>query len=221
MQNNWLKERSEIMAKYAEAFPTKQDRIKITFDYPDAGWMPVHFFKNEEEMEVIEFSYVFDSFTPLREWLEVIADRSSSNAAITNIDCEYTHLALYYEPIWFYNDDDDYPENCHPAYCGIFSVYDEASKTFIFDAYCNTETFIRDTYKCIIDFAKAMKNKSEFIDDWVAELWGSECAEFEDDDPELANFFYNKVKSQKIEDYIRYMDSWHKNRNYWKRKNKK
>lgn len=37
MSNNWLKQRSEIMAKYAEALPIKQDRIQITFEYSDCG----------------------------------------------------------------------------------------------------------------------------------------------------------------------------------------
>ena len=89
------------------------------------------------------------------------------------------------------------------------------------DAYCDTETFVRDVYKCIVDFAKEMKEKPEFIDDWVSDNWNHEWGELDDDDPRVNEIFINKVKSTKIQEYIRRMDSWHKNRNYFKRKERK
>lgn len=220
MPKNWLKLRSEILTKYAEALPTKQDRIQITFEYPDAGWMPVHFHKNGMDMGFIEFSDVYDCFEPLREWLETIATIGYEKAAILNLDCERWHAVLYYEPIWFY-DYENHKGSIYPTNCGIFSVYDEAEDIFLLDAYCDTETFVRDVYKCIIDFAKAMKEKPEFIEDWVSFNWRHDTGIPDDDDPRMNEFFMNKVKSPSIQKFIRDCDSWHKNRNYFKRKERK
>lgn len=220
MSKNWLKQRSEILAKYAEALPTKQARIQITFEYPDAGWMPVHFHKNGADMGFIVFSDVYDCFEPLREWLETIATIGYDKASVVNLDCERWHATLYYEPIWFY-DYENYKGSIYPKNCGIFSIYDEAEDKFLLDAYCDTETFVRDVYKCIIDFAKAMKEKPEFIKDWVSQSWNQEWGDLDEDDPRMKEIFINKVKSPSIQEYIKYMDSWHKNRNYFKRKERK
>ncbi len=137
MSKNWLKQRSEILAKYAQSLPTKQDRIQFSFEYPDYGWMPVHFHKNGIDMGFIEFSSVYDCFEPLREWLETITTVGYDKASIVNLDCELWHAALYYEPIWFY-DNEKYRSGLYPCDCGIFSVYDEAEDRFLLDAYCET-----------------------------------------------------------------------------------
>ena len=50
MAKNCLKQRSKILAKYAKNLPLKQDRIQIKFDYPEAGWLPVHFHRNGKNM---------------------------------------------------------------------------------------------------------------------------------------------------------------------------
>lgn len=199
--SNWLKQRSEIMAKYAEALPIEKDRIQITFEYPKWGWMPVHFHKNGEDMGFIEFSNVYDCFEPLRDWLETIATIGQNKASAVNLNCERWHAVLYYEPIWFF-DYETYKGSLHPKDCGIFSVYDEAEDRFLLDAYCDTRTFVRDVYKCIIDFAKAMKKKPEFIEDWVSNSWNHEWGELDDDDPRMQEIFMNKVKSPSIQKFI-------------------
>lgn len=206
MAKNWLKQRSEILSKYAEVLPSKVDSVKISFEYPDYGWMPVHFHKNGEDMGFIEFSFVYDCFVPLREWLETIATIGSDKAAVLNLDCERWHAALYYEPIWFY-DYENYKGSVYPMNCGIFSVYDEAEDRFLLDAYCDTKTFVKDIYKCIMDFAKAMKEKPEFIEEWVSHSWNHEWAKYDDDDPRMKEIFINKVKSPSILEYFRILKS--------------
>ena len=209
MTNNWLKQRSEILAKYADCLPIKQDRICMIFSYPEYGWMPLHFHKNGEDMGFIELSSVYDCFEPMREWLECIAENSHSKASIVNLDCEIWHAVLYYEPVWFY-DQENYKGKLYPPHYGIFSVYDEADDKFIIDAFCDTETFVQDLDKCMVDFAEEMKEKPEFIEDWVADSWNHEWGELDDDDPRIKEIFINKIKSPAIEKYINKMDSWHR-----------
>ena len=208
MRKNWLKQRSEILARYAESLPSEQDRITITFDYPDYGWMPVHFYKNGQAMGSFNFSYVYDCFVPLREWLELIASIEHDKACAVNLDCEDYHLVLYYDPIWFF-DFDSYKGKIFPPHCGIFSVYDEYKDSFILDAFCYTMTFVGDIYKCIIDFAKAMKKRPEFIDDWISTSFNHEWGEIDEEDPAMNQLFIKKVRSPKIQEYLRYMKSWY------------
>ena len=52
MNSSWLKKRGEIILKYATSLSQKLDKVKITFDYPDCGWMPMHFHKNYEDKSV-------------------------------------------------------------------------------------------------------------------------------------------------------------------------
>lgn len=221
MESNWLKQRSEILAKYAESLPTRQDRIKITFENPEAGWMPIHFFKNEQEAgRDLYFSDVYDSFVPLREWLETIATIGHEKASIVNLDCEGQHISLYYEPVWHY-DFENYKGKLCPPCCGIFSVYDSYEDRFILDAFCNTETFVRDVYKCIIDFAKAMKDSPKFVEEWDCFRWSNDHVSSENEETWKDAILLKKMKSPSIEAYIRNCDSWHKNRNYFKRKERK
>ena len=65
------------------------------------------------------------------------------------------------------------------------------------------------------------KKKPEFIEDWVSFNWRHDTGIPDDDDPRMNEFFMNKVKSPSIQKFIRDCDSWHKNRNYFKRKERK
>lgn len=199
MANQWLKQKSEIYAKYAECIPLEQDEIKIKFGYPDAGWLDVYFFKNEEEMGFVWFSDVYDSFEPLKEWLEDIATLGSSKASIVKLDCEDIDVVLSYEPIWFY---DSNTRLCWKN-LGIFSVYDESKGCFILDAICETEKFVRDIYQSIIDYALEMREKPEFVDDWVCDSWTDDWTKFEEGDPGINEIFLSKVKSEHIEEFIK------------------
>lgn len=211
MKSSWLSKRGTILSKYATSLSQKSDRVKVTFDYPHCGWMHMHFHKNGIDMGYIVLSDVYDCFVPIREWLETIATSHYQQASIINLDCECFHAVLSYEPIWFYEENENNAET-YPLDCGIFSVYDEADKEFILDALCSTETFIREMYQCLINFAEAMKLRPEFIDDWVEQSFNEEWAELDDDDPTMNEIFLGKVKSKKIESYIHRMNDWHKSR---------
>lgn len=211
MNSSWLKKRGEIILKYATSLSQKLDKVKITFDYPDCGWMPMHFHKNGIDMGYIALSDVYDSFVPLREWLETIATSSYEQASIINLDCEGFHAVLSYEPIWFY-DENDINNATYPPDLGMFSVYSEADNDFILDALCETETFIREMYQCFINFAEAMKLRPEFIDDWVQQSFNEEWGELDNNIDAMNEIFLSKVKSKKIENYIQQMDNWHLSR---------
>ena len=49
-----------------------------------------------------------------------------------------------------------------------------------------------------------MKNKDGFVEEWVCDAYNSEVCELDEKSEELKNFFLNRVKSEKIENYINY-----------------
>ena len=71
--NNWLYERSKLFAKYAENMPRKFDKVELQLDYPDCGWLDMHFKVNGEEKILITASDVYEPFEEIREWLELMA----------------------------------------------------------------------------------------------------------------------------------------------------
>ena len=72
-QNHWLLERSKLFAKYSESFPHNTDKVKLQLDYPDCGWIDMHFMVNGEEQIMIPASDVYEPFEDIRGWLENIA----------------------------------------------------------------------------------------------------------------------------------------------------
>lgn len=216
MANTWLKQKSGILLKYASNLPTKLDRVSIKFDYPEVGWLPVHFIKNGVEMGHVEFSAVYDSFEPMMTWLESIAQIVLDNASVVRLDLEGAYCVLSFEPLWFY-DEKTYAS---PKYydCGILTIYDEANDVFILDALCQRELLVGDIYTNLKDFAKAMKGNPNFVDDWVRDSFNKECADMEEDGKDPINLFETKMHSEIIQDYQRKMDSYHKNSNYIARK---
>ena len=207
MKINWLRQRSEIMAKYATSLPTTLDRVKLTFDFPEYGWMPVHFFKNEQEMGFVEFSDVYDSFKPFRQWLEILAEIGNSRASVTCLDCESSHTVLYYEPVWFYDREIYGVERC-PADCGIFSVYDEAADRFILDAYCDTSLFVRDLYQSLMDFVSAMHKRPDFTEHWRMSDWNDNWEEDDEEETKSKEIFLSTLKSPIIEAYVKDSMKW-------------
>lgn len=207
MANNWLKQRCEILAKYADTLPTTYDTVHILFENPEWGWMPVHLHKNGVDMGTFEISNVYDSFGPIREWLETIADIGHDKAIAVNLNCEDVYVVLYYEPMWFF-DYDQFKGNVHPRDCGIFSVYVESKDRFLFDAYCETYSFVKNIYEDIINYAKSSKDNPDFIENWVEGDSSLELGELEEDDPRIKELFLNKMRSQKIEAYLRHCEKW-------------
>ena len=71
--NNWLNERSKLLAKYAEQEIKKANHIQLSLDKPDCGWINAHFMVNNIEKTYVEFSDVYEPFTDIKKWLEDIA----------------------------------------------------------------------------------------------------------------------------------------------------
>ena len=199
--SKWLQERANILAKYAQGLPHALDRIKLRFDYPEFGWIDVHVLKNDEEVGIMEFSDVYDTFVDLMEWLEAIA-KNDNIACAVNMNCEDCHEVFGYEPVWFFDGKPDNSWGRHPRECGIFIWYQGWKEAFPLDAYCNTRQFIRDIYTCIMDFSKKMKDEPKFLDDWDCSNYLLEGMEYDEEDPRMKYLFYNRMKSEIIEDYL-------------------
>ena len=60
-------ERSKLYAKYAEQLPCKADKLELQLDYPDCGWLRMHFIVNDEEKLLIEASSVYEPFEDIRD----------------------------------------------------------------------------------------------------------------------------------------------------------
>lgn len=199
--NNWYLKRSEILARYADKYPSKYDKIEMRFGAHDYGWIPFHIIKNGESIELLGLSYLYDPFVPMKRWLEGIVEGLYEKVSVIKLDCEDVYTILYFEPLWFtYNFNEGSEVN--PFHSGIFLVYDSVRKEFVVDAFCDIETLVRDLYRNILDFAEKMKTDPTFADDWAYECWNDEFPAFEDDDPERHDFFYNKMKSPIIEKYL-------------------
>lgn len=200
--NSWLLEKAEILNKYAQKLPHKLDRIKLKFDYPECGWLHVHVLKNDAEIGVIYFSDVYDTFVPLIEWLEHLATISQYRASAVNLNCEDVHHVFDYQPIWFYDGEPDNSYDRYPLECGIFTWYEEVNHRFSLDAYCNTYQFIKDIYESIIGFAKEMREKPNFLEDWDCSPFLPEGWEYDEEDPRMLDLFINRMTSPKIEKYL-------------------
>ena len=204
--NKWLYERSRILAKYADKYPTIRDTVQFRFDYPDCGWINMCIFVNGEERDCVGLSSVYEPFEPLKKWLEGIVNRaetSECSPCVVVIDCESYKVSLHFEPIIFDWDDRD-GKSLHPSYCGLFYVYDEAEDKIMAEGYCETAVFVRNVYLSIVQYAEEMKKKDSFVEEWVCDAYNSEICELDEHSEELKNFFLNRVKSEKIENYINY-----------------
>lgn len=163
--------------------------------------MSVHLAVNDEDKGFIVLSSAFDGFEPLREWVETIVASRENKASIVRLNGELSEAIPYYEPIWVY-DADKCNGFTHPSDCGIFSVYDSADDKILLDAFCYTPTFVQTIYKSMIEFATAMKDRPEFIEDWVIDSFNKDCSKYNEDDSAINEIFYNKVKSEKIEEFL-------------------
>ena len=72
MANKWLTARAELLMKFANGFPDTVDKVTLNIDYPDVGWIDMHFIVNGKEVTVIDTSGVYEPFLPLRRWLEFL-----------------------------------------------------------------------------------------------------------------------------------------------------
>ena len=207
MANNLLLERSKLFAKYAESMPQKADKLDLQLDYPDCGWIDMHFKVNGEEKIMITASYAYEPFEDIRDWLEQIVkhifDFTPTGVKIYD---EFDDYLLYYEPFFFHSDELLTKEP--PQLDGLFYIYDSCEKKIVLDAVCETKMCVMSIYESILAFAKESSKCEDFIDDWIADAYNHELGEFDDvDDPRVKDIFVNKVTSPVVEEFINNKDS--------------
>ena len=202
IRNHWLHERSMLFEKYAVNMPERADKIDLTLDYPDCGWIDMHFYVNGEEKVMIDTSYVYEPFVDIKEWLEnIVSHIFDFNPTGVNIYNECYNFLLYYEPLFIQTDDQMTP-NPQELY-GLFYVYDGHKGKVVADALCETKEFVRCIYQKILDFALSARENEDFIDDWCWYAYNEECGTmWENNDPEIKNIFVNKVSSELIEEFL-------------------
>ena len=132
--NPWLTERSKLYAKYAENMPRKFDKVELQLDYPECGWIDMHFKVNGEEKILITASDVYEPFEEIREWLEGIAKGVFTyTPSGVRIYDEVDNYNLFYEPI--VTEVNEYPNNI----VGLFYIYDERRSQIVADAFCEIQ----------------------------------------------------------------------------------
>lgn len=199
--NNWLNERSKLFAKYADNMPRKFDKVELQLDYPDCGWLDMHFKVNGEEKILISASDVYEPFEEIREWLEMMAKNVFTFAPSgVRIYDEVYNFNLCYEPI--ISDYNEIYDQFHTNLVGLFYIYDGSENQIVADAFCEIQDFIKSIYNPIITFAKEMRLKNKFVDDWIAGAYNREWGQLEDGDPKEKDIFYNKVYSPFVETFI-------------------
>ena len=199
--NNWLIERSKLFAKYAENMPRKFDKVELQLDYPDCGWLDIHFKVNGEEKILISASDVYEPFEEIREWLEFMAKNVFTFAPSgVRIYDEVHNYNLYYEPI--ISDINEFYDQFHTNLVGLFYIYDERTKQIVADAFCEIQDFVKSIYRSIISFAEETRQKDEFVEDWIERAYNREWGQFEEGDSREKDIFYNKVKSPFVETFI-------------------
>lgn len=194
-QSRLLIERSRILAKYGERLPQLSDRVEFDFDKPNSGWIELMIQVNDEEANTLGLSSAFEPFQNMKEWLEDIVNndkRCSKKTSVLEIDCEGYEAVIYYEPVFEQKD----------INTGIFYVYDTSEDKIWADAYCETSVFVKSVYKAIVDYAIEMAFTPDFVEEWVWDAYNSEMGPYDEDSPELKDFFLNKVRSGIVEEYI-------------------
>ena len=205
-KNKWLLERSKLFTKYAKEIPTACDCVEVKFDKPEVGWIDTHFFINGKEKGGIELSDVYEPFEDIKKWLEDIVKKESEfvhGVSMVEINCEAYGVALYYEPMLVVGDcwNGLHPWSCNNT--GIFYVFDGATMEVWAEAFCETKNLVKSIYESIINYAKEMREVDSFIEDWVWDAYNKEMESYNEDSPELKDFFLNKVRSEIVENYIK------------------
>lgn len=202
LTNNVLLERSKLFARYAENMPSKPDILELQLDYPDCGWLYMHFIVNGEEKLKISASEVYEPFEDIRDWLEQIVkhifDFTPKGVRIYD---EHDDYLLYYEPFFFHSDEllTKHP----PKLDGLFYIYDSYEKKIVSAAVCEAKQLVRSLYESILMFAKESSKRDEFVEDWIQGAYNSDYAKYDDDDnPRMKEIFINKVTSPIVEKFL-------------------
>lgn len=201
LTNHFLLERSKLLARYAEGIPRKFDKVELQLDYPDCGWIDMHFKVNGEEKLLITASDVYEPFEEIREWLETMAKNvfTFTPSGVMIYD-EIHNYNLYYEPI--ISDIAELYDQFHTNLVGLFYIYDGRVKQIVADAFCEIQDFVKSIYHPIISFADETRQKEEFVEDWIERAYNREWGQYDEDDPKVKDIFYNIVKSPFVETFI-------------------
>ena len=207
IRKRWLLRKALILRKYAEKFPRDTDNIKMKFDDPDSGWLPITFYKNKTKMGTFVASDCNENpFRPLKNWLENVAN-SSDQASVLKLTCENVDVVFSFEPMWFCGVNDVSMKKPHPSKCGIFTVFSsEDGGSFLIEAYCQAKTLANELYTEVMDFAWRMNqrhhepdkhtwsvNDGDDIPDVYYDEYGNEL-------PTAWNYFMEKFHSDILSD---------------------
>lgn len=204
-QNYFLMDLCSVYQRYIDGVPDEFDDIDFTFDFPVAWWIDMHLYKNGQTINWLEFSYVYEPFEAIIDWLETIAVGSEGGKKMTAnvcIDNERGNMVLSYQPLWTYPYGKSNEKSVWHGNTGIFTIYDEVEDRIIFDAYCETTQLIEKFYRAMLNYAKSMSEKKEFIDAWVSTAYHCEISEYKDDSPELQQLFLKKIQSSILDNVI-------------------
>ena len=198
--NNWLNERSKLYAKYAEKMPKSTNYVQVSFDPPQYGWICMHISVNYNEKACITLSADTDNpFEKIIRWLESIVT-SDYGVSLTMMDCDPNLVTMYFDPILYW---DGYRGHAfRDGYCGLFYVYDTDGHKIIVDTLCTSKDLVKAIYTSIISYAKEMQQNDNFVEEWTWHLYNHELDGYDEDSPELKEYFLKKVRSEILENYL-------------------
>ena len=194
----FMLEKSKLYAKYGEKLPRRTDAIELQLDYPDCGWIDMHFKVNGEEKIMISASDVYEPFEDIRYWLEKVCDLKATKVSVYD---ESDYYELYYEPLELDPYNPYYNYNKEPL--GLFYLYDCSVKQIVADGVFKTKQLVRSLYESILNYAKESSKRDDFVEAWIEGAYNSEWGRYErDDDPRVKEIFIKKVTSPIIEEFL-------------------
>ena len=203
-QNYFLMDICSVYQKYVDGVPDDFDDIDFTFDFPIAGWIDMHLYKNGQTINFVELSYIHEPFEDMKEWIEFIA-LGTRNGMTTNlcIETEGPKQVFSFQPLWTYPYGKSNENSVYHGDTGIFTIYDEAENRIIFEAYCETRHLVEKFYGALLIYAKSMSEKTEFVDAWTSTAFNYEISEYKDDSPELQQHFLKRIQSPILDAWVK------------------
>ena len=200
-KSSFLLEKRRIFEKYADYMPLVPDKVDFQLKYEHIGWVNIYILVNGEEKAFITASDVYEPFEDIKEWLEnIVKHRFDNIPSGVDIYDETDDNSLCFVPIPHIPNDQI--TDTASGLCGIFYYYDGYEGKIVADAMCDTEEFVKTTYKSILSFAKEMRDNDEFVEDWVEGAYNKEYGEMEDGDPRIKDIFINKVTSELLDEFL-------------------
>ena len=205
LTNHYLLERSKLLARYAENWPRKADKLELHLDDPYCGLIKMHFKVNDEETLLITASNVYEPFVDIREWLEqIVRHIFDFTTSAVKINDEFDDYLLFYEPI--YHHPDEMLLN-PPVLGGLFYVYDSCEKKIVSEAFLETKKFVKSIYESIHSYAIEKSRNDEFVDAWSEGAYHYDFDDWDEHDPRFINLFVEKVTSPIVEEFLGNEDS--------------